>query len=372
MQYVYGLASEADYTRRGSLFHRARELYIGALWKTRQRSDFEAAETAWRQAATELPLPYAMYLDAREIWQGWTERYELNLTTFFAVETDIASHFGARLKLDEVHVPDADTIRIVDAKTYWTIPNAEELRTDFQTACYLAAVRKLFPGFRNREMVYDFPRYGKQVTVALTDAELDEVDAMLEAQTAAMAEAEAEQVYPALPGSHCGRCAASCPVADDPDRVPLRVTTAAEATEAVAYLAVMERDQSRVRAALRAFTAEHGPVGTSGLSAGHWTQERRVYPLVPVAGVLVMEGLEKLNLTVSENAVRKVTRSKRKYAAAADQINALAVVSTETEFGVKRVAQTKSVSQDSGEGRAATDAGPSAADVGSDCAEVVG
>jgi hypothetical protein len=336
-QYVYGVVSESDYTRRGSLFHRARELYIGLLWQTRQRADFEQAEAAWQQAATEMPVPFAMYQDAREIWQGWVERYELNLSTFLAVETDLVSHFGARLKLDEVHVPDADTIRVTDAKTYWQIPSAEELRTDFQTACYLAAVRKLFPGFRRREMVYDFPRYGKQVTVSLTDAELDEVDAMLESQSAAMDDADREMVYPATPGSHCGMCAASCPVVDNPDRMLARVTSATEAQDAAAYLAVLERDQERLRAALRAYTAEHGPVTTSDLTAGHFAREKRVYPLVPVAAIIKSEGLADLGLTVSESAVKRVSQSKRKYASAAERINALAVVSVETEFGVKRV-----------------------------------
>lgn len=336
-QYVHGINGENDYTRRGSLFHKAREFYIALLWKHRTKSDAILAAMAWQAAAQTMNIPWEHHEDARTMFVPWAERYELNLKTFYAVETNLMSHYGAELRMDEVHVPDADTLRIVDCKTYWRIPTQDELRGAFQTANYLGAARKLFPGFKRYEMVYDIVRYGiTSEPVSLTDAELDEVDNYHAAQTVAMDMADAAGDFTITPGSHCGMCKLKCPLMDNPMVESDRVTTAAEATRTAQRVVVAERVASLGKAALRAYTAEHGPLSAGDVEFAHRAKETTTYPLVDVADVLTEEELDNLGLTISASAVKRITGSKKKYKAAADRLAELAIVKVGTEFTGKR------------------------------------
>jgi hypothetical protein len=333
--YVYEVDGQNDYTRRGSLFHDARHRYIVALWRSRQTDDHELAERAWTEASTANPIPHQHRADARSLFLRWIERFKLNLDTYVDSETELMTHYGSMLRLDEVHVVGPDHIRIIDAKTYWRIPSDEELRNELQVAFYLGAVRKLFPAFTRREFVFDMVRFGVQVTVSLSESELDEFDALAAEQDVAMAKAEVDGDYPATPGDHCRMCVLQCDAVDHALRAPARVIDGADAKRAVKHLAVLHRQQEQLQAALKVYSDFNGPVEAGGIEWAHRPETRSVYPAGPVLDVLHRDGFD-YNLLASGSSVKPLITSKRKYLSVADDIKALAVTKTATKFGPKR------------------------------------
>lgn len=346
--YLDEVESGNDYTRRGSLFHLAREKYIRALWQERQASDHELAESAWHESAVMMPIPHEHRADARSLFVRWSERFELSLSTFIDAETKLRSHFGADLALDELHL-DGDTLRIVDAKTFWRVPSEEELRNSYQCGNYLAAVRRLFPSFPKRVMVYDLVRFNVQISVSLSESELDEIDLQASEQDEAMARVDAlPDMVPATPGDHCRMCSLACPVVDNLKFIGTRVTTLSEARRAVQVLAATHRHQEQLQAGLRAYSELHGPVESGGIEWAHRPETRYVYPAKDVQAVLD-EAKVPFRLLMSGTAVKPLVNSKKKYTHVADQIRALAEARTTTKFFAKRTHDLEAEPQEVGD-----------------------
>lgn len=333
--YIHDVEDGSDYARRGSLFHSARENYIRALWRERLTDDLELAEAAWHDSAVAMPIPHEHRADARDLFVRWRERFRLSLDTFVDVETKLRTHYGNDLAIDELHVIAPDIIRIVDAKTFWRVPSEEELRNSFQTAMYLGAVRKLFPAFTRREFVYDLVRFNVQITVSLSESELDEIDLQAIEQDEAMAAAEESGQFPATPGDHCRMCVLACQAVDVALRAPARILEASEARRAVKHLAVLHRQEEQLQAALKTYSDFNGPVEAGGIEWAHRPETRSVYPAGPVLEVLRANGLD-YNLMASGQSVKPLVTSKRKYKGVEDAIKATAITKTATKFGPKR------------------------------------
>lgn len=332
-EYVWGVDMNSTPARRGTTFHKARELYIRGLWQERAKADHEIAASALFEANRTLSLPHAARLDLESLWSRWIERFELNLDTFVEVESGKMSHFGAELRLDEVHAI-GDTLRIVDAKTHWRIPSQSEADESFQAAFYLAGARRLFPGFDRYELVYDYVRYGVPLKVSHGHAEMDLTDAICEEQEAAMRDAEESGLFPAQGGAHCATCLAACPIVESTDRAPVRVTSDQEAKRMVGELAAFYRAEEVRQAALRAWADEHGPVESHGISWAHRPVERHTYPARAVLAVLDAHGVD-FTPMLSASAVKPLLTSKRKYIAVQAEIQATAVTKVQTRFGPK-------------------------------------
>lgn len=337
-EYVHEVENGNNVTRRGSTFHRARELYIRMLWETRQTDDLDFAVSAISRAVTELPLPFAEELDCRDLWMRFVERFTLPLSTYYACETELAI-FSTVLRYDLVVVPTPHLLILDDAKTNWNIPSQAALDSAYQPAMYLAAARRLFPGFQRYQFRFDFIRFNQFRFVEKTDAELDEIEQSIEDQDAAMGKAEAEGVFPATGGAHCGTCVVkTCPVVGNALRHGGRLTSPADASEAIREAAALHRALELREQALRAYSAEHGPVSAGGVEWSHRPVERRVYPAAKVLGVLEESGTE-FPLYLNGTAVKPLLTSRRKYKAVESSIKALAISTVKTEFRPKVVVE---------------------------------
>jgi hypothetical protein len=336
--YVHGLTTDSNATRRGSCFHDARHRYINELWRKQYVSDHELAQIALTQACVEHPLPYDEWQDVRDLWARWSERYELNLTTFFSVEQAIAGPFGADLRLDEVHVPGPDTIRAIDAKTWWRIPSQAEMVESFQTRYYLAAMRRVFPGFRRYEIQYEIVRYSTlSEVITADDGDLDEFEEYIAEQDISMASAEESADYPATAGAHCAYCVATCPIVDHPFGGARRVDSHECAGGVVRVLAALHHTVEGLTAILRGYSEQHGRVESGGIEWAFRPTERHVYPAQAVLDVLEQHGTP-FKLMLSGTAVKPLLTSKKKYAHLADDIRALAQTKVTTKFYPKRTA----------------------------------
>lgn len=336
-EYIHEVDGGSDVTRRGNAWHRARALYIAALFKSQVAEDFELAEWAIQQALVEQPLPFEQETECRDLWARWTEKFRLPLAQFFAVETELPL-FDTLLRFDLVLVPDRNTLMLDDGKTNWSIPSQDALDNAFQPAFYLTAARKLFPGFQRYRFRYDFARYGAYRFVEKTNAELDAIELMIETQDKAIAEAERTGEYPATAGAHCGTCmVANCPVVSNALRYG-RVD-GHNASETVREVAALHRAIEVRQAALRAYCDEHGgSVTGGGIEWKHRPVERRQYPAVKTLEVLEKHGVE-YALYFNGTAIKPLVTSKRKYKDVEDEIKALAITAVKTEFRPKVVVE---------------------------------
>lgn len=338
--YIHDIDSGNSVTRRGSTFHRAREIYIRSLFASKQTDDFELATAAMTQALIELPLPYAEELDCADLWLRFAERFSLPLSQYYGTETTLMM-FSTLLRYDLVLVPDANTLLIDDAKTNWQLPSQSALENAYQNAFYLSAARLLFPGFKRYVFRYDFVRFNQFRFVEKTDAEMDAFEEHISTQDEAMARAEELGAFPATAGAHCGTClTAKCPVADNAMRFSGRLTGPAEASEAVRVIAALHRSLELRQEALRAYSAEHGPVTGSGIEWAHRPVEQAKYPAGAVLEVLESTGTV-FPLYLSGSAVKPLLTSKRKYSAIAPAIKALAEIKVKTEFRPKVVVEAE-------------------------------
>lgn len=308
--YIDDVDMSSDVTRRGDTFHTAREIYIRLLWSNRRTNDHELARAAVKHANIIAPLPFSLRLDVQSLWERWTERYRLNLDTF--IETEMRGrmcHYGCELRLDEVHAPTPDTLRIIDCKTNWQIPSQSALDESFQAALYLGAARRIFPGFARYEMVYDFVRYGQALTVTKSQAEMDAIDDVCSEQDHAMANAEATGFFPATGG----------------------------ALETVQKLAALHRASFLYRTALQGYCDAEGLEGVEshGVRWAYRPIERTQYAAESVIAALREHGFTEQaeSVKLSYTAVKPYVTSKKKYKAVEPALNLLAVTTTRTEFG---------------------------------------
>lgn len=338
-EYIAEVESGNSVTRRGSTWHLARELYIGDLWSARLTDDFELARGAMSRAMKALPLPFAEELDCRDLWKRWIERFRLPIAEFFSCEARDLFAFGAQMRFDLVLVPSPDTLRINDAKTNWSIPSQDILDAHFQPAMYLAAARRLFPGFSRYEFEWDFIRFNQQRITMKTPAELDDVEDTLSDQDEAMSKAEESGVFGATGGSHCGTCVCrDCPVVGNALRYSPVMAGLPEAAKTVGEIAALHRAIELRQSALRAYCDDHGAVQGGGIEWAHRAVTHNRYPAAGVLAVLNDAGVT-FPLYFNGTAVKPLTTSKRKYTAIEQQIKDLAVPTTKTEFRPKTVVE---------------------------------
>ena len=352
----------SDPARRGSTFHRFRELYVRALVKSKQTQDHEIAAQCLAQARAELPLPWAEDRDVEAIAERFLPWYEApQADTFYSTEGAVPGFADTLLRFDEVTIPRADTLLIRDCKTHWAIPTDATLRASWQTHFYLAAARKLFPGFTHYQMVYEHARYARlSEVIELTPAELDTVGEAIARQDQGMEAAEAQvrdgsyedgryglldwpyEAFPATGGAHCRTCMVMCPlVADNRRRAPVRVQTAHEAIAAVGEVEALLHAAQLRKDALRAYSDAHGPVESGGVRYQHWPGERVSYGLREFLDALVAEGVavsELPKLALSSSTLKAITTTKGKWRKLADALKAIAQVRPFTQFEGKRVA----------------------------------
>jgi hypothetical protein len=337
-EYLFDVSSENDASRRGSCFHLAVDLYLTALRKTDQLSSPALAEMALSEAFAAVPVPWAERQDVESLWARWVPAFELPVD-YYDNETNLyLERYSAIVRYDLVRVPDTRTLRIVDFKTWWNIPNDTALADSYQTHFYLSAARHLFPNFETYEMVYEHVRYGvSSEPIRLTWAEMDAFDESIREGDVAMTEAETTMTAPATGGAHCTTCMAVCPLVS-PHRLSERLDTAEDVAKAIEQVAAMRRASGVLIGALKGYCAVHGPVETGGIEWAHRPVTKSRYPAADVLDTLSASGIaDPITLTVSQSQVAPLLKSKKKYVSIAREIRALAISRTETVFEGKTV-----------------------------------
>lgn len=330
--YRDGLTEMQDASRRGQTFHLAVELYIKALRTSGEKADPDLAREALDEAFVQQPLPPKEWQDVEGLWWRWVEAFELDHNAFVLMEAKQVARMGLTWTPDLVYTDGPDVLKLIDFKTHWAIWTQAQAEEKFQARFYLAQARRAFPGFLAYTIEFHFVRWGVQVAVTLSPAALDDVDTQVDTILAGIQRAERANVWTPTPGAHCRTCAVECPVASEAARLPVRVTSSAEAEHAAGELLALEQAVSARREALKEFTKTNGPVAVGGVEFGYRTATRRSYPADAVVDIL-RDGEIQFPLFFTPSTLKGLLTAK-KYAHVQPDLAALATSKTITEFKV--------------------------------------
>jgi hypothetical protein len=341
--HVLGLSDTSDPARRGSTIHTANELYIAALADAGMTSDADFAQEALHGAIVGENTPPHLVPECEHLWQGWVERFELDLGAYLEAEKRrVVGKFS--FKPDYVLVR-ADELEIHDLKTQFQAQTEKSAKADLQARYYAFMARETWPGFSRYSFTFHFIRLFQDVKVTFEPAELDAVGRQLDAHAEAITLAEQSGVYPPAPGETCAFCTFACPVVDDHNRLPMRLLTVEDAVrEAGEILALRQTVAAKMRT-LEAFCGINGPISVGGMTAAHRPTEKVTFPTAQVIDVLRLKYADTSKLYVGRTALRSFLTSKR-WAHVAPSLEALAVRLTGTKFSIKKAGSTGDDSED--------------------------
>lgn len=333
--YVLGRQDTSDPARRGSAFHRAAEFYLLALAERRERSNAEVAADALHDAFVAEQTPAHLMADVENLWQRWTEGFELDLEAFLLAEE--RQIVGGRFTF----TPDAvyarpEELEIVDLKTHFQALTETQAKAELQSRMYACLAARIWPGFPRYRFTYQFVRVGVTVSVAWEPSELDAIERQLDALEDGIRAAQASGDYPAVPGAHCAYCHFACPLTDDAHRLPVRLQTADEATRIAGELLVLETAVAAKRRALSAWCAVEGPVAAGSVEWAHRPAESVSYPAAKVIDVLREQDVDVSGFTLGKIALKPYVATKKR-AHLRPLLEPLAVTEAGTKFGKKKI-----------------------------------
>ena len=331
----------SDLAQIGISFHAAAHRYIERLVSLRLTADAEEAKAAFTEGIASALTPQRLVSDLRELFVRWAERFELDVEWFLAAEEH---QIG---KTDQTFTPDLvygrpSGIEVVDFKTFWHPLTAAQIAKDFQALFYLYNAMRIWPNFPSYTFTHVYVRYGTSVSVTFTQQDFEDFEATVDAVVATIAEAEAQNFWPATAGPECAYCRLECPLADNPALVPTRFPLPAQAVTVGGWILASETKLRAAKKALKAYCAVNGAIDVKGVEFDNRPVEAVVYPVEDVLRVLTARGIlgafdkdnpMAVNLTLSRSALGKLFKS---FPQLETDLAPMAQRSTSYRFGAKK------------------------------------
>lgn len=274
--------------RVGRLMAMTIERYLTHCFEHKVPTDITAIDEIARAVYAEegVGLGLEALDEVLRICSYYVEQHTLDIEHLAGVEVWLPPHgaedilIGGRRaygKIDELYFDDEGRFAHVrDAKTNWSVWPERETRGKLQSRLYPILVVHCFPDVEEVRVTYDFVRWGVTREVVWTRGEIDQERLNLEAIVAQM---QKPGKRPATPGEHCSICGyvSLCPVFKSARQngVFLVPTNEAEAQRVVETTLVLESGLEQRRAALRAYTKEHGPIALNGVRVGYFSKEKQ-------------------------------------------------------------------------------------------------
>ena len=304
-----GVPDQSDLASTGIAFHACAHRYIERLVQRGLTADAEEAGLAFVEGVASVLTPARLVPQVRTIYERWTERFQLDLPHFLAAEEH---QIG---KTDHTFTPDLvygrpHGLEIKDFKTFFHGMTEAQVRTDFQARFYIYNAMRIWPGFPSYTFTQEYVRFGTSTSVQFARDDFDAFEAEVEAITAAVQEAEARGEWPATAGPECAYCELRCPLADHPDRLPIRFTLPEQASIVAGWILAAETQLKGVKKALKAYCAAHGSVSVKGVVFEHRPVLLRSYPLEDVIRALKAHKAEEMSgLTISHSALARLMKA---------------------------------------------------------------
>lgn len=308
--YNRGLEDRGDESQRGIAFHACAFEYQRLLVQAGLASDADLARQALSEGISQANCPAHLATEVAMLWRRFTEWFQLDLAAYMLAEEKQEAG-GFQWTPDLVYCRPAG-IEITDWKTYYKGLTEAQARQEFQLKFYLLQAVDVWPGFPTYRFTFNFVRLGYQVSVALTPDEIEVFRPQVQGIVAKIQRARETGEYPPIPGSHCTLCRLACPLADNPKRLPVRVTTKAEAEQTAGEWLVLEQRLKALKKTLGAYCAANGPVLLNGQDFSHKEQALKTYPAQDVIDLLTKAGVDDAGklLTVSATSVKAADKLK--------------------------------------------------------------
>lgn len=300
-----GVNDQGDESHRGVAFHEVHFRYIDRLAQAGLTQDKGEADLAFQEGIALSQLPVHILDEVARLWRRHSERWQLDLDAYLAAEERQETERFTWIP-DLVYVR-PQGIEILDWKTYYKGLTDQQARREFQLKFYLLQAMEIWPGFPSYTFTFVFVRIGYQVSVTLTPDEIEAFRPEVESIVLALEEAERTQNWPAIAGSHCTLCRLACPLVDNPARLPIRLTTKAEAVDAAGQILTLEQRLKVLKKSLNGWCNQEGPLFVKGQEFLHVPVLSKSYPAKLVLERLVAkygEGAD-TGLMISGSAVKK-------------------------------------------------------------------
>jgi hypothetical protein len=294
-----------DESLRGRAFHAAAWIYVLRLAAKQATADHEEAQLALREGIRTIGCPDPLIAPVTKLWDRFVGRFELDLDAFLQAE-EIVKRGRRTFRPDLVYARPGE-LEIKDWKTYYKGLTETQARAELQPQWYLVEAKQAWPGFARYRFTYVFVRLGYEVSIVFTPEEIDAMEAGVQGSIDAVVEAEAQGIFPALPGSHCTLCRINCPVVDDPARTPIRVTTEAEALDVFGQVLALEQRRKTLVKALGAYVKVEGPLALRGQIYQHVPTDSRRFPMDAVVEQ-VPDAARQALVTVSATGLKPIWR----------------------------------------------------------------
>lgn len=278
--YNRGAVDQGDESHRGIVFHAAADAYIQRLAANQVAADHEDAVDAFKAAVAELRCPTHLIDEVDRLFFRWAEGFELDLGAYFTTE-ERQAHRGFTWRPDLVYIR-PQGVEIRDWKTYYRGLTQAQAGKEFQARFYLTQAVDIWPGFPTYSFVFVFVRLNYEVRVTVTADQVDAWRPQVDAILAGIQEGQATGTWPAIPGSHCSLCRLACPIVDNPARLPVRLTTPAEAKEAAGQILALEQRLKALKKSLGGFCSVEGPLVLNGQEFAHFESQGTSYRLADV------------------------------------------------------------------------------------------
>jgi hypothetical protein len=246
-------------------------------------------------------LPTHIVPDVSNLWRRHVGRFVLDREAYFAAE---AQQQTRRFKFipDLVYVRPMH-LRIIDWKSYFRGLTEAQARREFQPKFYVWQAMQIWPGFEKYTFVFVFVRLGFKVEVTYTPEEIEAFGPEIEGIVLGLEQAEAIGEWPAIPGSHCAVCRLQCPIADNPQLLPVRIGTRPEAVTVGGEILVLEKRLRMLRKALSGFCSIDGPVDVGGQEFAHAAYPMKRYPAKPAIEICEAAGFIMDGSTLSRSGL---------------------------------------------------------------------
>lgn len=301
--YVQGVDDTGDESVRGRAFHAAALVYIYRLAAAQVASDHDEASAAFGQGIAITGLPDHLMHEVERLFFRWAERFELDLAAFLSAEE--LQRSGRRIFRPDLVYCRAGELEIWDFKTYYRGLTEAQARRELQLRWYLVEAVKAWPGFSTYRFTYEFVRLNYRVSLSFTPEQIATFEPGVQAAIDAVERAEATGEYPALPGSHCALCRLTCPVVDNPERLPVRFLTQDDANQAAGLILATEQRLRVLRKSLAGWCNQTGPLVLNGQAFAHRMATTERYPIDVVLDLLKRAYADPTIPTISAAAIKR-------------------------------------------------------------------
>jgi len=302
-----GVDDSSDYSLRGQAFAKIKHVYIERLLAIRAPQDEEEARQAFVEGIALHQTPQRLIPELRELWLRHAEWFALDLDRFLTAE-ERQEGDGLSFSPDLVYAH-PEELEVVDDKTFWVCLTEVEAQASFQARFYIREAMKRWPHFPSYRFTFSFVRFHKTVSVTFKPSELEALDLEVGTTIARLRHAAETNQWPAVAGPSCRFCELRCPIADEPMRLPVRLSSP-QAPQVAAWILTADKMVKGMKKALKAYCAANGPVLVGDVEFNNRPVTSRQYPVGKLLEVLaarnLMGAFESEGLTISASALSKL------------------------------------------------------------------